>query len=160
MSYIGIDPGRPGKGGLAIIHEDLTFHCTPMPASDFDLLEWLRQWDLSSALAGIEWINPAIQKVAKSSMSKLYGSFMASRMAMAAIGIPTEEVKPKVWQQAAGISSRLKSETDTQWKWRIRCKAQQLFPSLPLWTEPETKGKQLAISDALLIAWWCRRVNH
>lgn len=158
MSYIGIDPGK--SGGLAIIHADQTFHCIPMPASDYDFLEWFRQWDLRFSIASVEWINPAIQKVAKSSMSKLYGSFMASRMAMAAIGIPTEEVKPKAWQQVVGISTRLKSETDTQWKWRIRCKAQQLFPSLELWSEPRTKGKQLAIADALLIAWVCRRMNH
>jgi hypothetical protein len=158
MSYIGIDPGK--QGGLAIIREDQSFDCLAMPESQYDVLEWLRQWDLSGATACVEWIHPAIKNVGKASMSKLYGSFMASQMAMAALDIPMEVVKPRTWQQVAGIATRLKSETDTQWKWRIRCKAQQIFPSLPLWNEPRTKGKQLAIADALLIAWYCRRVNH
>ncbi len=57
--------------------------------------------------------------------------------------------------KALGIPSG-KGETKGQKKEKLRAKAQQLFPELPIWKTPKTKGIQLAIADALLIAHYCR----
>jgi Holliday junction resolvasome RuvABC endonuclease subunit len=72
------------------------------------------------------------------------------RMALTAAGIPFEEVTPQAWQKALGITHRKKTETPSEWKNRLRARAQQLFPSVSL---------TLATADALLIAEYCRRIN-
>ena len=75
-------------------------------------------------------------------------------MALVSSGIPFEFVTPRVWQKAMGITPREKSnrsdftESKTQFKNRLKAKAQQLFPAVRV---------TLKTSDALLIAEYCRR---
>jgi hypothetical protein len=78
-------------------------------------------------------------------------------MALTSAGIPFEPIRPQAWQKALGITPRKKTESKPDFKNRLRAKAQQLYPSLPLWSEPKSKGKQLALCDALLIATYCKR---
>lgn len=162
--FIGIDPSKiGGQGGIAVLSSDAPttgdVHCCGMPATERDTWELIECYADRSAFAYIEWINPAIQNIGKSHMSKLYGGYSALRMALIAARIPFEDVKPLKWQRGLGIPSRAKSESDTQWKERLKGVAQQIFPHLPIWSEPRSKGRQLAIADALLIAEFCRRVS-
>ena len=148
---IGIDPGA--SGGIAAINSDSEIEAFKMPATERDiweLIEWLADGH-RPVFAYIEWIHPAIQKIGKSPMSKLYGNYMALRMALTAAGIPFETVQPVKWQPAMGISKRGKTETQTKWKNRLKARAQQLFPP--------TQGIKmtLAVCDALLIAEHGRR---
>jgi len=82
---------------------------------------------------------------------------------LSALGIPYEEVRPQVWQRFLHIPPRKKAtkgkagETNTQWKDRLRSKAQQMFPSMDLWDR--TKTIQRAVCDAVLIAEYCRRIH-
>lgn len=150
--YLGVDPGK--GGGLAILagsfHSTSLVCTTGMPATERDVWEWINNHKLYTTIAAIEWIHPAILGVGKSPMSKLYGSYMALRMALIGAGIRFEAVKPIVWQRAVGVSARKKTETPTQWKNRLKQRAQELFP---------TTTVTLATADALLIAEYCRRTN-
>lgn len=146
-SFIGIDPGL--SGGMAVLDKDgLVFELIAMPATEKDQGEVIMQLPDYGIFVLIEWINPAIQKIGKSQMSKLYGNYMALRMALSVAEIPFEDIKPVKWQRSLGIQSRKKSENTTQWKNRLKAKAQQLFPK-----DDVTSNT----CDALLIAEYLRR---
>ena len=151
---IGIDPGA--SGGIAVISRSGEVEVFKMPATERDL------WELIESLtnghcsfAYIEWIHPAIQKIGKSPMSKLYGNYKALRMALTAADIPLEAVQPVKWQPAMGISKRGKTETQTKWKNRLKARAQELFPP-----SRGIKKITLAVADALLIAEYGRRLRN
>jgi hypothetical protein len=157
-TFLGLDPGKTG-GLVAIDGDGLILSWLVMPVGHRDIWEWLTQWreDPGKTRAAVEWIHPAIQGVGKASMSKLYGNYTALQMGLVAAGIRLDTVKPRDWQKAVGISPRNKSESDRQWKDRLRARAQELFPEVGLWNMPRTKGKQLAVCDAMMIAEWLRR---
>ena len=83
-------------------------------------------------------------------MFKFGMSYGGLRMALVAAGIPFTAVTPQKWQKALGIPHRERTESKTQWKQRLKRKAEQLFPNHKL---------TLAISDALLIAHYCRMIH-
>jgi len=146
MIYLGIDPGK--SGGIAYIVQRRVV-CLPMPRTERDTWEVINRLILKNCKgAMIEWIHPAIPGIGKSQMSKLYGNYMQLRGFLIATGISFEDVKPVAWQRGLGISPRKKTETRTQWKNRLKAKAQELFPELTI---------TLATSDALLLAEYCRR---
>lgn len=77
--------------------------------------------------------------------------------------IPFEEMDPKTWQKALGIPPRRRKprkpkpfiqypseESKSEWKNRLKAKAQALFPGLDI---------TLATADALLIAEVARRIR-
>ena len=152
--FAGVDPGK--TGGIAAVYGPFVSYW-PMPPTEMD------QWALIEAVCSqprmvyIEWINPGFFKISKSSAAKLFGNYMAMRMALTAAGYPWEDIKPTAWQQGLGIAKKAKKESQGDWKDRLRAKAQQLFPKLDLWDGP--KGIQLAVCDAILIAEFCRRKN-
>lgn len=179
-TYIGIDPGM--SGALVRLDDGYSLEVTPMPATEKDVWDWFDRYNAHAneiagrrCFAAIEWIHPAIQGVGKSSMSKLYGSYMSLRMALTAVEIPFEIVKPHDWQKGLGIPKRKPhtssreveitrgknkgkmrtqkygGETDTQWKNRLKAKAQQLFP---------LQKVTLKTADALLIALYCKRKHE
>lgn len=157
--YIGIDPGK--KGGIAAIFPDLIF-CAPMHETESDIWRCIKSiresWDTRTGLfAVIEKVHSMPQQGIASAFTFGWG-YGGLRMALIACGIPFREIDPKVWQKDLDISRR-KEEADRDWKKRLRGKAQQLFPGLPIWKEPRSEGKQLAVADALLIADYCRRIN-
>lgn len=152
--HIGIDPGA--SGGIAVIHGDGELQTWPMPATEKDVWECLKKYayllghDTPQpwAFAVVEWIHPAIQGIGKSPMSKLYGNYMMLRGMLTAAEIPYEVVQPRKWQKEMGIAVRGKTEGRTQWKQRLRQRAQQLFPAANV---------TLAVADAILIAEYNRR---
>lgn len=144
--YLGIDPGA--SGGIVSIYGS-TVTATKMPPTEQDV------WTLVSshsqpfgdrAFAVIEWIHPAIQGIGKSSMSKLYGSYMQLRGYLTAARIPFEAVQTTIWAKTFGMAR--KGEESRKWKNRLRAKAQQLFPKVDV---------TLETADALLISEHCRR---
>lgn len=167
--YIGIDPGA--SGGIVLI-DGRNIYVEPMPTTEQDTWQLIQgigyrhgkvldkvsrsvePWYVARH-AVIEWIHPAIQGIGKSQMSKLYGNYMALRMALTACSIPFDVVMPKKWQAALNIQSRKKGEATNKWKDRLRAKAQQLHPGLECWKW--NLGEQRKVSDAVLIADYCRR---
>jgi hypothetical protein len=159
IHYIGIDPGK-SNGGLAIINElgrDRIVRLHSMPVSERDQWEMIRECDrgCDESMAMIEWINPGFFGIQKSAAAKLYGNYMAMRAFLTAAMIPFQEVKAVQWQRAVGIAKRMKSESDTDWKNRIKGKAQQLFPDRTVGPNKIT----LKNCDALLIAEHLRRTD-
>lgn len=72
--------------------------------------------------------------------------------------IPYEEKVPRTWQKALGITPRYKpkkgeqgvEETKTEFKRRLRQKAEQLYPEIKMTND---------VADAILIAHFCKTIN-
>lgn len=148
MIAIGIDPGK--SGGIAAIFGDGRTVQSPMPDTERDLYELLRDIDSvePGAVARLERVSssPQMGVVSAFTFGRSYGSLI---MALTAIGIPFEEVTPVTWQKRLSITYPAGS-TDTQKKNITKSKAQQLFPDVRV---------THAIADALLIAEFCRRTR-
>ncbi len=152
--YLGIDPGV--GGGMAVIGpKGMT--CTKMPDTERDVWEWLSLAILptaTSTIAVIEKVggfmgNEAGEKGGNKNRAsahvmftfgKSYGSL---RMALIASYIPFDEVVPRNWQKVVGIAPRASKESKTQWKNRIKAKAQQLYPQAKV---------TLNVADAIMLA--------
>jgi hypothetical protein len=160
--FIGVDPGK--AGGLAAIYprdEGRSIRVIKMPVTDQDILEWLR-----STVEGIECF-AYLEKVSGytgegqpgSSAFKFGDNYGALRMALTACEVPFELITPQKWQKGLTIPPKKKAkkgrktggESKTQWKNRLKAKAQQLFPGVEV---------TLAVADALLIAEYCRRCRQ
>lgn len=162
--YLGIDPGV--SGGMAVISGGVV-RSLKMPTSHTDVWEWMSNVDLSSDPAGLpadvfavieqqiprptSFFDKGIGKFRSSILKStclLYGDYQLLRGMLIGASIPFEECPPKRWQQGLKIPPRAKSENDTQWKNRLKAKAQSLFPKEKI---------TLATADALLICEYCRR---
>ena len=146
--YMGIDPGK--NGGIAVLNGN-TVHPLKMPETPADLLTWLTAFP-QGTIAVIEQVGGYAGQGQPGSAMFNFGKGVGHlEMALLACKIPFEQVTPQRWQKAMGISNRKKTETKTQWKNRIKAKAQQLFPGVDV---------TLAVADALLIAEYCRRKHQ
>jgi len=155
--YLGIDPGVGGGiAGTSSLSGAVS--AIKMPRSDKKIWERIALFECH-ALAVIEAIPPAIGirnvkglAAGKSQMSKLYGSYRALLMALTIAKIEIVKVKlGQVWR-AFGIPPRTVDETkQSQWKGRIKAKAQQIFPQLRV---------TLHTADALLFAEYGRRLSE
>lgn len=174
--YMGVDPGE--SGGIALIQDQDDASLFSMPTTERDV------WSLFDSLIDVDMIKAAIEKVHSMPKQGISSSFKFGlgygglRMALTASRISFEDVLPRTWQKGLGIPPKKKhtksrkvknrkgkwvvqnygGETETQWKDRLRGKAQQLFPRLDVWSR--TKTEQRRVCDALLIAEYCRRKDQ
>lgn len=147
LIYVGVDPGQ--SGGLATICSGLIV-VTPMPATERDIWEWFADLSgMGDCLGVIERVH-SMPKQGVASTFKFGWGYGGLRMALIAASIPFEDVIPRTWQKAFGTSPKKRTETKTQWKNRLKAKAQQLFPGVAV---------TLETADAVLIAEFCRRKN-
>ena len=138
---IGIDPGL--SGGVAFIPDTGTPWAHKMPETDRDLIDLLRDSiNLFEARALIELVHSSPQMGVKSAFTfgEGYGRL---QMALTALGVPYERVRPQAWQKAMGCLTRGDKNVSKR-------KAQELFPDLKV---------THAIADALLIAEYGRRAG-
>lgn len=154
--YVGVDPGK--SGGIVLVWDQDNIDLFPMPATEKDI------WFLFDNLPDSPRVKALIEKVHSMPNQGVASSFTFGmgygglRMALTAAPISFEDVSPRTWQKGLGISPRKKTETTTQWKDRLRGKAQQLFPNLDVWRL--NKKEQLSVCDALLIATYCMRKDQ
>ena len=146
--YIGIDPGK--HGGIAVMGADGdVLDVVKMPETPQDLLDFLEQYK-DDSICTLERVGgmPGNGGSAMFNFGKGYGHL---QMALRALHIPTEDVTPNKWEKTYQLGSSGKY-TKTEWKNRLKAKAQQMFPHL---------GKKitLATCDALLICEYGRRQN-
>lgn len=146
--YIGIDPGK--HGGIAVMGADgEVIEVVKMPETPQDLLDFLEQYK-DDSFCTLERVGgmPGNGGSAMFNFGKGYGHL---QMALLALHIPTEDVTPNKWEKTYQLGSSGKY-TKTEWKNRLKAKAQQMFPHL---------GKKitLATCDALLICEYGRRQN-
>ncbi len=148
IAYIGVDPGQ--EGGIASITGN-TICLGAMPATRRDRWEVFETIALTCpGVAVLEKVH-SMPKQGVASSFKFGQNYEAMAMALTAADIPFEEVTPQAWQKALGISPRKKTETQTQFKNRLKQFAQQLFPN---------ENITLATCDALLIALYCKRKHE
>lgn len=156
--YIGVDPGQ--SGGVAVIYGD-TIEAFPIPESELDT------WNLFVQITpmgfqcrgSIELVHSMPQQGVASSF-KFGRNYGFVRACMIASGIGFSDVQPKRWQDVLDIVGRKKDEPVGALKLRLLASAKQRFPKFPLWTEPKTKGKQLAVCDAMLLAYYCKLTHE
>lgn len=144
--YIGIDPGK--NGGIAVMDAaGEVLEVVKMPATPRDLLDFLSGYSMDS-FCTLERVGgmPGNGGSAMFNFGKGYGHL---QMALLALGIGTEDVTPNKWEKMYQLGSSGKC-TKTEWKNRLKAKAQQLFPQLG-------KKVTLATCDALLICEYGRR---
>lgn len=138
IKTIGIDPGK--NGGIAVMSDDVLLSVQKMPPTPKDLFDALQEHK-DAQMCYLEKVGgmPGNGGPSMFNFGKGYGNI---EMALIALKIPFTTVTPQKWQKEyqLGVSKGL---TTTQWKNKLREKAQQLFPfvSIKLWG-----------ADALLIA--------
>lgn len=138
---IGIDPGAAGGIGVYSITQGRLIMAIKMPENPTDLLAFLKLHSLNSKcylekVGGI----PGNGANAMFNFGRGYGHL---EMALLACRIPTETVTPQKWQKEFQLGGRGKTMSKTEWKNKLKAKAQQLFP---------TFNVTLATCDAMLIA--------
>ena len=139
---IGIDPGL--AGGIAVMdgaHKVL--EVVNMPETPMDILGFLRRYSIGS-VAYIEDVGkgmPGQSSKATATFARHNGHL---EMALLALGIPAVKVLPTKWEKIYQLG-KCSKYARTEWKNRLKAKAQELFPNL---------GKQVTLktADALLIA--------
>ncbi len=148
MKIIGIDPGK--NGGIAILdNEGKVLELIKMPPTPEDLYFFLSK-NATQHVCILEKVGgmPGNGGSAMFNFGKGYGNI---EMALIACGIKTITVTPQKWQKHYQLGSST-SCSHTEWKNKLKAKAQQLFPSL---------GKKITLvtCDALLLAEYGRTLK-
>lgn len=143
---IGIDPGA--NGGIAVGHEDgRLIGVATMPATPKDLFDYLQEirdetpneyGEIEAYLEKVQGM-PGQGGMAMFTFGKGFGHL---EMALLSLGIKTNEVTPQKWQKHFQLGSSTKCASKTEWKNKLKAKAQQLFPN---------EKVTLKTADALLI---------
>jgi hypothetical protein len=149
-AVIGIDPGS-ASGNICLLYDSGNYEIIPF--KDYTIQEWGRRVSEWS-----EWLNltaiveavhgfPGMSAVAVTSLMKNVGQI---EMAIALSGIPVRYVSPQAWMKFYNVK-KVKGETKTEWKKRLREILQQRLPNVVVRTEQ---------ADAVLIALYgrCTRV--
>lgn len=148
---IGIDPGK--NGGIAVLSGDgFVEDVCKMPCTPRDLYDYLRgifaRYDgaLVCYMEDVGHGMPGQSSKATATFARHCGHL---EMALLSLGISVNTITPNKWMKAYQLG-KSSDYTKTEWKNRLRSKAQQLFPSL---------GSRLTLStsDALLIAEYGRK---
>lgn len=143
MTILAIDPGASGGlvYGLAPYKEPVSH---TMPETVHDLAELLRNASFEGPIhAAVELVGGYVGGVGApgSAMFNFGQNFGQILGILAALQIPFTLVRPQAWQKALSLGTS-KGLTKTQWKNRLKAKAQQLYPQSKI---------TLATSDAFLI---------
>ena len=156
-NYVGIDPGI--KGGIAVITPKRVY-TYPMPDTEYEM--WGRieaiavKFQAGKTHAMIEKVHSMPSQSAQSGFTFGMG-YGGIRMAVIGCHLSLQEATPQRWMKALSVGRRLKSMTTTQWKKKLVGIAQRLYPNAKAWKE--NKSYQYAVSDALLIAHYCKLLN-
>ncbi len=147
---IGIDPG--GSGSMTII-STANDGTESMEVIRFDkLTEHDLHSEVKTALAVDCPKFCVIEKVHAMPMNGSIGNFKLGysygmlKSILVENEIPFEEKTPATWMKFFGMKKG-KKETSTQWKNRLKSKAQQLYPKLKI---------TLDMSDSILVARYCK----
>jgi len=135
---LGIDPGA--SGGLALLDPNGgVVLVAKMPETDLEVYALVAA-AAPGARAVLEYVrsSPQMGVVSAFSFGRSYGGL---RMALAACGIPYDEVTPAKWQGELGCRSKGDKNV-------TKARAQALFPMVRV---------THATADALLLAEWGRR---
>ena len=148
---IGIDPGS--SGGIAVLFVDgSVVSVRKMPDTPQDILDYLRRFcgtELfgSKVVCYMEKVGTGIPGQSSKATATFARHNGHLEMALLSLGIPTIEVTPQKWMKFYQLG-KSSDYSKTDWKNRLKSKAQQLFPR---------EKVTLAVADALLIAEYGRK---
>ena len=143
--YIGIDPGI--NGGIATINNNFV-QAYKMPQTIRDLWELIHEikstaelenYSITAALESV-WSSPQMGVKSAFTFGNGFGHL---EMALTALGVPYERVRPQAWQKAMGCLTKGDKNVSKR-------RAQELFPAIKV---------THAIADALLIGEYARRAG-
>lgn len=150
--HLGIDPGM--SGGLAFIPDNnpAKAWAVKMPETLADLWDTLIEFSLNGHgyVAKYQRVHACLEKVHSmpgqgvASSFKFGQGFGHLEMGLTGAGVPFTYVTPQKWQKELGCLTKGDKNVS-------KARAQQLFPHLKC---------THSISDALLIAEYCRRTNQ
>lgn len=148
--YIGIDPGT--NGGIAVLDRDgNVIDVTKMPQTPYDIFSYLSQYKGENTRCVLEDVGHGLPNQSSKATAVFARHNGHLEMALLALNIHTEKATPHKWIKAYQMK-KPKDVGKTEWKNKLKAKAQQIFPSM---------GKKitLATCDALLIAEYARRTE-
>jgi hypothetical protein len=137
---LAIDPGA--SGGIAE-REGAEYFCTKMPKTEGDILCWLRLRVPRVAVIEdqVGCVGPGI-KVSSASMFSFGRHFGFVLGSLQSQGWRIHLVRPQKWQSALSLGKRRDSASQTEWKNKLKQRAQQLYPGIDV---------TLNTADALLL---------
>jgi crossover junction endodeoxyribonuclease RuvC len=145
-TIVAIDPGL--SGGVAVRWFGKT-DCWPMPETQGDLLERLREIKNVAGLEGdvlvcvLEEVSGFAGEAQPGSAMFRFGEhFGFLKGVIQALEIRLVLVRPQVWQKGFGLGTASACASKTEWKNKLKAEAQRRFPALPV---------TLKTADALLI---------
>lgn len=139
---VAIDPGA--SGGWAWEIKDFGEACENMPPSPHEMTELVYRLQSEGCVrAFVEEVGgyaggPGAPGSRMFNFGRNFGEILG---VLAACGVAVELVKPAKWQKALGLGTS-KGMSRTQWKNKLKLRAQQLYPN---------QRVTLAVADALLI---------
>ena len=136
---IAIDPGNNGGITIYSAEDKRVIESIKMPPTPQELLNLLRIYSFNSVcyLEKVQGL-PGMSGGGMFTFGRGYGHL---EMALLCCKIPTVSVTPQKWQKELQLGNRGNKST-TEWKNKLKAKAEQLFPYLRI---------TLAVSDSLLI---------
>ena len=136
---IAIDPGNNGGITIYSVEDKRVIESIKMPPTPQELLNLLRIYSFNS-ICYLEKVQglPGMSGGGMFTFGRGYGHL---EMALLCCKIPTMSVTPQKWQKELQLGNRGNKST-TEWKNKLKAKAEQLFPYLKI---------TLAVSDSLLI---------
>jgi len=144
--YIGIDPGASGGIAWSSPNGDRS---APLPKTLGDFREQVFNilgeqgffHAISETVCYLESPPKFVKAIPGSAVFVMAQSFGRIEGVLAAFKVPTVTVTPQAWQKAHGLGTRGEMTT-TQWKNKLKARAQSLYPE---------EHVTLATADALLI---------
>jgi hypothetical protein len=150
-TIIAIDPGASGGIATLMDYSEKAW-AVPMPDTEGDILHTIRAAFEGSIVQPVAFIEEntgyAGVKIPSHTMHKLGRNTGFILGVLAGLGIRTEMVGPKKWQATFGIGSKSGCASKTEWKNKLKAKAQQLYPHIKV---------TLSTADALLILDYARK---
>lgn len=144
--YIGIDPGKSGGIAWSSPNGDRS---APLPPTLGDFREQVFNilgeqgffHAISETVCYLESPPKFVKAIPGSAVFVMAQSFGRIEGVLAAFKVPTVTITPQAWQKAHGLGTRGEMTT-TQWKNKLKARAQSLYPE---------ERVTLATADALLI---------
>jgi hypothetical protein len=150
-TIIAVDPGLSGGIVIGTTDKDAPFAVTPMPDTEADVVEILRESVNSSEAVDMPtlvveklplFVSVPGGRVSGASMAKLHRNAGILTGAAMALCIRVVEVDPHSWQKHFRLGTKKSAGGYTAWKNVLKGEAQKRFPTVKV---------THAISDALLI---------
>jgi crossover junction endodeoxyribonuclease RuvC len=145
-TIVAIDPGK--SGGLAVLQGSWVTSY-PMPETEGDVLEALRELKRAAEAEGddlvcvLEAVSGFAGRAQPGSAMFRFGEhFGFIKGVIQALGIRLVLVRPQVWQKGFGLGTASACASKTEWKNKLKAEAQRRFPQLNV---------TLKTADALLL---------